>query len=358
MTKTHFVAGSVFLLALAGLAACGAAPSAAQQISSATSGGDQQIVAEVGGRKITLKELDAKWEEFDAAERNRVTQLLYQNRRNMLDQMLGDLVIEQAARAAGLTVEVYTQQESAKLIKPVTEADILEFYNQNKDRANGRTLEQLRGPVKDFLDGQRRLQAKAQLVDNLRTKDTSVRVMLDPPRYSVEVVSHNPVRGDAAAPISIIEFSDYQCPFCGRVTPTLAQVRETYGNKVKIIFKDFPLPNHPQAQKAAEAAHCAGDQGKYWEMHDRMFGDQRALEVPALKASAVALGLSAPEFNQCLDSGKFAAIVKEDADLGEKLGVNSTPTLYINGRPLIGAQPFEAFKQAIDEELAKKPAGK
>lgn len=354
MSKSRIFVGPVLVLAaVVALPACGDASSAAQQLP-AGSGGEQQVVAEVGGRKITLKELDAKWEEFDAAERNRVTQLLYQNRRNMLDQLLGDLVIEQAAKAAGVTAEIYTQQESAKLVKPVTEADIVEFYNQNKDRANGRTLDQLRGPVKDFLDGQRRLQAKAQLVDNLRSKDASIRVLLEPPRYHVEVASHDPVRGDAAAPIAIIEFSDYQCPFCGRVTPTLQQVRDTYGAKVKIIFKDFPLPNHPQAQKAAEAAHCAGEQGKYWEMHDRMFGDQRALEVPALKASAVALGLSPAEFNQCLDSGKFAGAVHEDAALGEKLGVNSTPTLYINGRPLIGAQPFDAFKQAIDEELAKK----
>lgn len=120
------------------------------------------------------------------------------------------------------------------------------------------------------------------------------------------------------------------------------------------MFKDFPLPNHGQAFKAAEAAHCAGEQGKYWEMHDKMFADQRALDVPALKASAAALGLSAGEFDRCLDSGKFADVIREDMALGEKLGVNSTPTLYINGRPLIGAQPFEAFKQAIDEELAKK----
>ncbi len=119
------------------------------------------------------------------------------------------------------------------------------------------------------------------------------------------------------------------------------------------MFKDFPLPNHAQAFKASEAAHCAGEQGKYWEMHDRMFADQRALEVPALKVSAAALGLSAAQFNQCLDSGKFADVIREDMAAGEKLGVNSTPTLYINGRPLIGAQPFEAFKQAIDEELAR-----
>ncbi|MEO8680051.1 MAG: hypothetical protein ABI665_13445 [Vicinamibacterales bacterium] len=211
MTRHRYPVGSILLLlATAALSACGDAPSAAQQTPGSTSAGDQEVVAEVGGRRITLKELDAKWEEFDAAERNRVTQLLYQNRRNMLDQLLGDVLIEQAAKAAGLAPDVYAQQEAAKLVQPVTEADILEFYNQNKDRANGRTLEQLRGPVKDFLDGQRRLQAKAQLVDNLRSKDTSIMVMLEPPRYTVELASHDPVRGEATAPITLVEFSDYQ----------------------------------------------------------------------------------------------------------------------------------------------------
>ena len=120
------------------------------------------------------------------------------------------------------------------------------------------------------------------------------------------------------------------------------------------MFKDFPLPNHAQAFKAAEAAHCAGDQGKYWEMHDRMFADQRALEVPALKDSATALGLNMPKFTQCLDSSTHHDIVQADLDLGEKMGVNSTPTIYINGRAVIGAQPWEVFKSIIDEELARK----
>ena len=128
-------------------------------------------------------------------------------------------------------------------------------------------------------------------------------------------------------------------------------MRATYGNKVKIVYKDFPLPNHQFAMKAAEAAQCAGEQGKYWEMHDRMFADQRLLDVASLKASAVAIGVAAPAFNQCLDSGKFAEQIKEDAAAGEKLGVNSTPTFYVNGRPIIGAQPFEVFKTAIDDEL-------
>ena len=130
-------------------------------------------------------------------------------------------------------------------------------------------------------------------------------------------------------------------------------MQQTYGNKVRIVFKDFPLANHAEAQKASEAAHCAGEQGKYWEMHDAMFANQRALQVPALKQAARALGIDGAKFDQCLDSGKHTANVRADYELGGKMGVNSTPTIYINGRPLVGAQPFEQFKLIIDEELAR-----
>lgn len=130
-------------------------------------------------------------------------------------------------------------------------------------------------------------------------------------------------------------------------------MQQTYGNKVRLVFKDFPLPNHAEAFKASEAAHCAGEQGKYWEMHDAMFANQRALQVPALKQAARALGIDGAKFDECLDSGKHTANVRADYELGEKMGVNSTPTIYINGRPLVGAQPFEQFKLIIDEELAR-----
>jgi protein-disulfide isomerase len=119
------------------------------------------------------------------------------------------------------------------------------------------------------------------------------------------------------------------------------------------VYKDFPLPSHPNAQKAAEAARCAGDQGKYWEMHDLIFADIGATAVPQLKQGAAKLGLNQATFDQCLDSGKHQAIVQADYAGAEKLGVNSTPTMYVNGRPLIGAQPYETFKQVIDEELAR-----
>jgi protein-disulfide isomerase len=120
-----------------------------------------------------------------------------------------------------------------------------------------------------------------------------------------------------------------------------------------MVFKDFPLPNHAEAFKAAEAAHCAGEQGKYWELHDAMFANQRALHVPALKETARKLGLDGAKFDACLDSGKHAPNVKADYELGQRMGVNSTPSIYVNGRLLMGAQPFEAFKQIIDEELAR-----
>jgi len=325
----------------------------AQQAS--TKSNPEQVVAEVAGKTITLKDVDAKWEEFDAAERARIVQAMYQNRRNMLDQIVGDELIANAARAAGQSVDAFVDADAARRLPAVTEADVAALYEQNKDRAQGRTLEQLRGEIRPFLENRRKQQARAMLVDELMRKNSSsIKVMLEPPRYAVPTLPTDPVRGNPAAPITIVEFSDYQCPFCARVNPTLDRIRQTYGDRVKIVFKDFPLPNHLEAPKAAEAARCAGEQGKYWEMHDVLFQNQRGLQVPNLKQMARQIGLNATPFDQCLDSGKHAAAVEAGTELGTKMGVNSTPSLYINGRPVIGAMPFETFKQVIDEELAKK----
>lgn len=348
---------TVVLAAVAALG-CSEAPSAAQSVpaapaSSVGASATDPVVAELGGRQIRLSEVDAKWQEFDAAERARLTQLLYQNRRNMLDIVIGDMLIADAAKAANVTPEAYAEREIARRVKPVADAEIQRFYDENKDRAQGRSLEELRQPIVEYLQSQRQGQARAQLVEELRGKAGAVKVMLDPPRVAVDTSASDPSRGPADAVITIVEFSDYQCPFCARVTPTMAQVMQTYGSRVRRVFKDFPLPNHAEAPKAAEAARCAGDEGKYWEMHDRLFANQGALQVPAIKQTAAAIGLSQATFDQCLDSGKYAAAVQADIDQGQKLGVNSTPTLYINGRPLIGAQPFEQFKQVIDEELAR-----
>jgi len=193
---------------------CGNSPSAAQSPSStpppSPEGGADPVVAEVGGRKITLSEVDAKWQEFDAAERARLTQLLYQNRRNMLEVLVGDVLIGEAAKAADMSLEAYTERELKKRAQPISEAEIQRFYEENKERAQGRTLEQLRQPIVDFLQSQRQSQARAQLVDELRNKSANVKVMLDPPRVEVQVAAHDPVRGNPDAPITLVEFSDYQ----------------------------------------------------------------------------------------------------------------------------------------------------
>jgi protein-disulfide isomerase len=178
--------------------------------------------------------------------------------------------------------------------------------------------------------------------------------MLGPPLVTIVPKADDPVRGPASAPVRIVEFSDFQCPFCGRVAPTLLKLKETFGDKISIVFKDFPLPNHPLAQKAAEAAQCARVQGKFWEYHDTLFANQAALEVPSLKKHAAGMGLDATKFDQCLDTGEMASIVQDDMREGHRSGVSSTPAFFVNGRMLLGAQPYEAFETVIKDELARK----
>jgi protein-disulfide isomerase len=339
------------LLLLGATVACTNAQSAPAEQPAPQS--QEAVVAEIGGRKITLQQVDERWQAMDPAEKARVTQLTYQHRRNVLEQMLGELLVEDAAKAAKMSVPDYLEQETGKRLRPVTEAEAQQFFEENKERAQGRSFEQLRQPIQEFLSEQRKQQARAQLIDELKTKGAGVKLLLDPPRVDVAVAPTDPVKGPATAPITIVEYSDFQCPYCARVNPTLDQVRKTYGDKVRIVFKDFPLPNHPEAPKAAEAAHCAGEQGKFWELHDRMFANQQALQVPQIKQYATQEGLDMNAFNQCLDSARHAGRVAENLKSGEALGVGSTPTLYVNGRPIVGAQSFDYFKAVIDEELAR-----
>lgn len=170
-------------------------------------------------------------------------------------------------------------------------------------------------------------------------------------------IDDDPIKGNKNAPITIIEFSDYQCPFCTRAEPTIKQVLETYKDKVRFIYRDFPLGFHQYAQKAAEASECADEQGKFWEYHDLLFEKQSEWSsegITKLKEYALNLGLDAKQFNECLDSGKMASEVQKDFNDGQQAGVSGTPAFFINGRLVSGAQPFSAFKQVIDEELNKK----
>ena len=172
-------------------------------------------------------------------------------------------------------------------------------------------------------------------------------------------VDGRPFRGSEGAPVTIVEFSDFQCTFCkSYVDQTLPLVLSTYGSRVRYVFWNFPISQlHPQAAKAAEAAMCAGDQGKFWEYHDLLFQNQGALDASSLKSYARNLGMDGGAFDSCLNSGKYTAAVQKDFDEGRADGVTGTPTFFVNGRKLVGAQPFAAFQRVIEDELTRASAG-
>ncbi len=173
------------------------------------------------------------------------------------------------------------------------------------------------------------------------------------------VLGSAPVKGAKNAPVTIVEFSDFQCPYCGRAVPTLKAIEEQYGDKVKVAFKHQPLPFHQNARLAAAASMAANEQGKFWEYHDKLFANQEALDRASLDKYAQQIGLNEQKFKAALDSSKFDSQISADSAEGSRLGANGTPTFFINGRQLVGAQPVEAFKAIIDDELKKseKPSG-
>lgn len=357
MCIKKFVVGLALGVAFTSGSACANAQSAQPQPPAVASGDETAVVATIGDKVFRLKDVDARWQQEDPGERARVTQLLYQHRRQNIETLVGDYLIETAAKKAGQSKELYLQAELTKRRGAITDADIQKVFDDNRDRVGASTVADLKASITEFITRNRDAQNTAALISELKAAGPPVKVALDPPRSQVEIAAHDPARGPADAAVTIVEFSEYQCPFCARVTPTLKALEQKYAGKIRLVFKDFPLQNHAQAPKAAEAAHCAGDQGKYWELHDRLFANQQLLQVPELKKHAAAIGLEQAAFDQCLDSGKHTANVQADFELGTQMGVGSTPTLYINGRLVTGAQPLPVFESIIDEELARK-AGK
>jgi protein-disulfide isomerase len=342
----NFMKKAVFLTVAATLLACSSAP--AQQAGS-------DVAAQFGDRTITVKELDDKWRQADPAAHSDATQKLYEGRRNALEEIVSETLIAEAAKAKGLSPDAFVEAELSRFAKPVTDADVVAFYQANSSQMQGRALDVMAPAINRYLQEQQEQAARQALTAELRKSGPPVRVMIDPPRHEVAIAASDPVLGSASAPVTIVEFSDFQCPFCQRVSPTLKRVRETYGDKVRIVWKDFPLTQiHPEAFKAGEAAHCAGEQGKYWEYHDRLFANQQALQPGDLKKHAADLELDTAKFDACVDTAKYGDRVREGVAQGSRLGVNSTPTVYINGRLLSGAHPYETFAAIIDEELSRQ----
>lgn len=327
------------------LFACSSAP--------AQSGSD--VAARVGNRAITVQELDDRWRALDAAEQTETIQKLYDGRRNALEAIVADMLLADAAKARGLSPEAYVQAEISTRVKPVTDAEVVSFYQANQNQMEGRPLDAMAPAITRFLTEQQEQAARSALLSELRKAGPSVRVMLDSPRFEIMLSDKDPSLGSRSAPVTLVEFSDFQCPFCLRVAPTMKQIRAAYGDKVRIVWKDFPLTQiHPQAFKAGEAGQCAAEQGKFWEFHDRVFENQQAMQLDDLKRYAASVGVDADRFNTCLDTSRHAEVVRDGVAQGTRLGINSTPTVFINGRRVSGAQPYEVFAAIIDEELSRK----
>ena len=337
--------------AVACVIAFAACSTAAQPIRQQTA---DDVVATVGGARITLGEVDARALAVPAANFGNLSlaQALYEARRAVLDEMIGNRLIDADAKTRGVDRDALVKQEiTAKVTQP-SDLDVADWYKANQQRVQGASLEQVAAPIRSLLAQERTAAARRTYVDRLKTS-TPIVITLDPPRVAVSDAGR-PSKGPANAPVQIIEFSDFECPFCFRVNPTVAQVLSTYGDRVRLVYRHLPLPNHPNARPAAEASGCANEQGRFWEYHDRLFANQSKLSAPDLKQHAADLGLDAAKFNECVESRKFQKDVDADLDAAQLLGVSGTPHFFINGRPLSGAQPLESFKEIIDEELARK----
>jgi protein-disulfide isomerase len=310
-----------------------------------------EVVATVGSTPITLAEVDDKALEQMSPGGMKLSQALYDARRATLDDLIASHLMDDAAKTQGIERSALIEKEITAKVPAVTEPEIAAWYQANQGRVQGAPLDQVRQAIRSYLTQQRMQDVREQYLDALKKK-TPVRVMLDPPRQTV-AAANGPSKGSASAPIEMIEFSDFQCPFCQRADPTVQQVLSTYGDRIRFVYRHYPLPNHPAARPAAEAAACAADQGKFWPYHDRLFANPSKLADADLKQHAAELGLNAAQFNSCVDSHKFKAQVDADLKAGEEAGVNGTPAFFVNGRMINGAQPFDVFKKVIDEELSR-----
>jgi protein-disulfide isomerase len=300
-------------------------------------------VAKINGEAVTAPELDA----FVKKD-----QRLYEMRKAGLDSLIAKRLVEAKAKAAGKTPEDLIKAEVMGKMPEPAEGELRALYERAK--AGGQQLppfDQVKPQIAQYVQQQKAQEALRAYYDKLRA-EAKVELLLPAPR--VEVAAEGPSRGPEKAPITIVEFSDFQCPYCGRAESTVNQVLAAYGDKVRLVFRDFPLPNHPDAPKAAEAAHCAGDQGKYWEMHGKLFANQQALEIKSLKGYAKEVGLDQGKFDKCLDAGEKAKLVESNRKAGEDAGVSGTPAFFVNGVMISGAQPLESFKAVIDGELARR----
>ncbi|HEX3572950.1 MAG TPA: thioredoxin domain-containing protein [Acidobacteriaceae bacterium] len=277
----------------------------------------------------------------------------YDIKKKALDDLIQQKLLESAAKKKGVSTEqLLVQEVDAKVAEP-SDAEVQGYYMALRDRTKS-SFAEIQVQLKQSLKQAMVQQARQDYMKRLRD-GADVVVELSAPRVNV---AYDParVRGNADAPVTIVEFSDYQCPYCHQVEPTIAAVLAKYGDKVRFAYRDFPLRNiHDHAEIAAEASRCALEQGKFWDYHDQLFKGTN-LDKEALVGYARNAKMDQQQFESCLTSDKYKAQIDKDIEEGRKAGVSGTPTFFINGISTSGAQQPDAFTRIIDDELAKKPA--
>jgi protein-disulfide isomerase len=330
-------------------AGCTAAPSSssAQPAPAAAAAGD--VVATVNGTPIT----DGDLRKAAGLELSRLEQQLYQLKKQQLDALVAARLIEAEARRRGMSVAAFEEAEITGQVAAVTEPEIDAFAEANRARIRG-DIAQMRPQIRDFLREQKVEARRTAVVDGLRASAKVDVALTAPVPYRAEVdVAGAPVRGAATAPITIVEYSDFHCPFCRRVQPTLNTLLDKYKGQVRLVYKHLPLDGlHPQARRVSEASWCAAQQDRFWQFHDAVYADASTDASDAtLTRLASTAGLDAGRFTSCLANPEAKAAVQRDVTQGEALGLSSTPGFFINGREVRGAQPIDAFIAIIDEEL-------
>lgn len=321
-----------------------AAVAAAQGV---TPTGSNQAVATIGGQTISEQDLASS----AGGQLQQLRSQEYEIKRKALDDLIEQRLLESAAKAKGLTTDQLLQTEVYSKVKNPSDDEVQGFYLAQASRINKPLDDALKAEIRQAIRQAETQQMRQDYMARLRAENKVV-VLLSPPRTHV---SYDPkrLRGSATAPIMIVEFSDYQCPYCRRAEPTVRSLLAKYGERVALSYRDFPLTSlHPQAMIAAEASRCAEEQGKFWEYHDQLF-TAPALDKNALVDVAHNLKLDSAQFESCLNSEKYKAEIEADEQAGRNAGVTGTPGFFINGIEFSGARPESDFSNVIDDELSR-----
>ena len=320
----------------------------AQQPEAGAAAVDDPVVARIGDDTITESQL----EEMVAPSLVALRQQIYDAKVGALKSEIFERLVAEAAAADGTSVDEYLKKNVQDKIVEPDKTEIVKMMTMYRSRLSQDDVE-ARKQVVQVLKQQQQQQVVAELLDAMFA-DAGVVILLEPPRVEVAIADGTPSKGPRDAPVVLVEYTDFQCPYCSRVQPTLDALVNRYGDQVLFVSKNLPLPMHAQAQLAGEASLCAQDQAKFWEFRGWLFANQRTMNRETMIAAASTLGMDQDVFTTCLESGAHTAQVQADMGEARNFGITGTPGFLINGRVISGAQPIESFEAIIDDELTRK----